>query len=58
MDKLITKISTLFKKYGIKSITMDDIAREFGISKKSLYEHFKNKNDVIEKIAQMNSNLN
>jgi len=53
MDKLKIKISQLFKKYGIKSVTMDDIAREFGISKKTLYQHFKNKNDVIEKIAQL-----
>jgi AcrR family transcriptional regulator len=28
------KIGQLFKKYGIKSITMDDIARELGMSKK------------------------
>ncbi|MBE9468906.1 MAG: TetR/AcrR family transcriptional regulator [Bacteroidetes bacterium] len=53
MDELITKISKLFKKHGIKSVTMDDIAREFSISKKTLYQNFKNKNEVIEKIAQL-----
>jgi TetR/AcrR family transcriptional regulator, cholesterol catabolism regulator len=52
MNELISKISNLFNKYGIKSITMDDIARELGISKKTLYQHFENKNDIINKVAQ------
>lgn len=49
MNELISKISNLFKKYGIRSIAMDDIAREFCISKKTLYQHFNNKKDVIYK---------
>jgi len=52
MNELLTCVSNLFNKYGIKSITMDDIYRELGISKKTLYKHFKNKNDIINKIAQ------
>jgi AcrR family transcriptional regulator len=56
MDELVTKISKLFKKYGIKSVTMDDIARKFGISKKTLYKNFKNKNEVIEKFVQLEFN--
>jgi len=51
MNNLLDNISTMFKKYGVKSVTMDDIAREFGISKKTLYQHFKNKVDVIDKVA-------
>lgn len=52
MNEVICEISNLFKKYGIKSITMDDIARELGISKKTLYQHFENKEDIINKVAQ------
>ncbi|HAN18026.1 MAG: hypothetical protein A2X13_10050 [Bacteroidetes bacterium GWC2_33_15] len=52
MNELLTCISNLFKKYGIKSVTMDDIARELGISKKTLYLHFENKNDIVDKVAQ------
>lgn len=52
MDELIDKISTLFKEYGIKSIVMDDIAKELRISKKTLYKHFENKDDVVYKVAQ------
>ncbi len=51
MNDLLKNISTLFKKYGVKSVTMDDIAKKFGISKKTLYQHYKNKDDVIDKVA-------
>jgi len=51
MNNLLNNISILFKKYGVKSVTMDDIAREFGISKKTLYQHFENKTDVVYKVA-------
>jgi AcrR family transcriptional regulator len=51
MKNLLDNISTLFKAYGVKSVTMDDIAREFGISKKTLYKHFENKTDVVYKVA-------
>lgn len=37
-------------RYGIRSVTMDDIARELGISKKTLYQHVENKSDLIEQI--------
>ncbi len=37
-----------FRQYGFKTITMDDIARRAGISKKTLYQHFANKNEVIQ----------
>lgn len=40
----------LFKKYGIRSISMDDIAREIGMSKKTLYQYVENKPDLIEKL--------
>ena len=52
MNNLLNNISTLFKKYGVKSVTMDDIASEFGISKKTLYQHFENKTDVVYNVAQ------
>ena len=52
MDELISKISNLFIKYGIKTIVMDDIARELGISKKTLYEYFENKADILIKVVQ------
>jgi len=56
MDEHIIRISVLFKKYGIKSVTMDDISRELGISKKTLYQHFENKIDIINKVADFEIN--
>ena len=52
MDELISRISNLFIKYGIKNIVMDDIARELGISKKTLYDYFENKTDILIKVVQ------
>lgn len=52
MDELLNKISNLFLYYGVKKITMDDIANEFHISKKTLYLYFKNKNDMIFQITE------
>ena len=44
----------LFKKFGIRNISMDDICRDQGISKKTLYQFVSNKNDLIEKIFDLN----
>jgi len=56
MDTLLDIILSLFKKYGVKSVTMDDLAEAFGISKKTLYTNFENKNDVVYKVASYELN--
>lgn len=45
--KILGAAAELFSQYGFKSITMDDIARRAGISKKTLYQHFANKEEVV-----------
>ncbi len=47
-EKIIKKASELFLKLGFKSITMDDIACEMCISKKTIYKYFCNKEILIE----------
>jgi TetR/AcrR family transcriptional regulator, cholesterol catabolism regulator len=47
LDKILNASVELFRQYGFKTITMDDIARRGGISKKTLYQHFANKNEVV-----------
>lgn len=37
-------------RYGLKSVTMDDVCRELGISKKTLYQYVSDKNDLIAKV--------
>ncbi len=44
-------IERLFISKGIKNVTMDMISQELGISKKTLYKYFKNKEDVVEKVV-------
>ena len=42
------KALTYFMQYGFKSFTIDDLANSLGISKKTLYEQFASKNDLVE----------
>ena len=46
-EKIIESASKLFTEHGIKSITMDDIAASFGISKRTLYEVFADKETLL-----------
>ncbi len=46
-EKIITKATDLFLKLGFKSITMDDLAAEMAISKKTIYKYFANKEVLI-----------
>ena len=50
---IVEKSKKLFGKYGFKSISMDDIARELGVSKKTLYQYVKNKADLIQKTFEL-----
>lgn len=45
-DRIIDKSSELFI-HGIKSVSMDEIATSLGISKRTLYENFKDKEDIL-----------
>ena len=40
-------------KYGIRSVSMDDIAHHKGISKKTLYQYFEDKNDLVSQVTTM-----
>ncbi|PCJ92795.1 MAG: TetR family transcriptional regulator [Flavobacteriaceae bacterium] len=46
-SKIIEKASELFLNLGFKSVTMDDLANEMGISKKTIYAHFPNKTKLV-----------
>ncbi|UFH36414.1 TetR/AcrR family transcriptional regulator [Flavobacterium acetivorans] len=52
-EKIVSKASELFLKLGFKSITMDDIAGEMCISKKTIYKYFCNKEVLIEECTTM-----
>lgn len=47
-DRILLGAEELFFKYGIKSVTMDDIAKHLAISKKTIYQFFEDKNELVE----------
>mgnify|MGYP000745969869 CR=1 FL=1 len=47
--EMVNGALSLFNKFGIRSVTMDDVAREMAISKKTLYKYFENKADLVNK---------
>ncbi|MDR2384643.1 MAG: TetR/AcrR family transcriptional regulator [Tannerella sp.] len=48
-DRIIQNASALFSRNGIKSVAMSDIASKLGISKRTLYEVFHDKDELLEK---------
>lgn len=48
-EKLLEGALEVFMKFGIRSVTMDDMARHLGVSKKTLYKYFKDKKDLVLK---------
>ncbi|MBS0000884.1 MAG: TetR/AcrR family transcriptional regulator [Cyclobacteriaceae bacterium] len=52
-DQIIQEAASLFLKYGIKSVTMDDISRSMSISKKTVYQYFHDKNEIVNKVAKL-----
>jgi len=49
---ILHSVMQLFMRYGVKSITMDDIAKELGISKKTIYNHFDDKNALVDEVVK------
>ncbi|WP_266361945.1 TetR/AcrR family transcriptional regulator [Tellurirhabdus rosea] len=56
-ERIIKETEALFWKYGVRSITMDDIARQIGISKKTIYQHFTDKDDIVFQVMHYRMEL-
>lgn len=52
-ENIIVGVAELFLKYGIRSVSMDDIAHKLGISKKTIYQFFEDKDDLVNQVAIM-----
>lgn len=48
---IIKNVGKLYLRFGIRSVTMDDVAQEFGISKKTLYQYFIDKKDLVSQVV-------
>ena len=51
-ERILTCAADLFLKFGIRSISMDDIAHQLGISKKTIYQHFSDKDDIVTRVME------
>lgn len=49
-DFIVGESDRLFCQFGFKSVTMDDIAKHLGMSKKTIYGHFSDKNDLVNTV--------
>lgn len=49
-ERILQKAHELFNKFGIRSVTMDEIAAQIGMSKKTIYQSFSNKDDLVDAI--------
>jgi len=47
-ERIIKESLGLFMKLGIRSVTMDDIARHMGVSKRTIYENFRDKDELVK----------
>ena len=50
--KTLNKIHDIFLERGFRNVSMDDICRELGISKKTIYQHVNNKQELIQMVLQ------
>ncbi len=49
--KIVKAARTVFAKKGYHDATMDDVAKEVGVSKGALYSYFESKEDLLKEIS-------
>jgi len=49
-DRIKQKADELYRRYGVKSVTMDEIAAQMGVSKKTIYQCFSDKNELVDAV--------
>ena len=61
-EYIVVEADKLFCQFGFKSVTMDDIAKHLGMSKKTIYQHFKDKDELVnilidDKLSNQDCNM-
>lgn len=49
-ERIKQKADELYRRYGVKSVTMDEIASQLGVSKKTIYQCFSDKNELVDEV--------
>ena len=52
-NRILVKAEEMFLRFGIRSVTMDDMATELGMSKKTLYQFFADKDDLVLEVVKV-----
>ncbi|TNE79734.1 MAG: TetR/AcrR family transcriptional regulator [Bacteroidetes bacterium] len=50
--RVLESTNELFMRYGIRSVSMDDVAREVGMSKKTIYQHFTDRTHLVDAVIE------
>lgn len=53
-QKILEKADEMFRRFGFTKVTMEEIASNLGISKKTLYRHFSNKEHILKELVHVN----
>lgn len=51
-ERILIKAEELFMQFGIRSVSMDDIANNLGMSKKTLYQYFADKDELVDGVVE------
>src|SRR5215217_3856307 len=51
-ERILVKAHELFNRYGIRSVSMDDIAAQLGMSKKTLYQYYVDKDELVNEVFE------
>lgn len=57
-ERILSKSQDLFNRYGIRSVSMDDIAAQLGMSKKTLYQYYVDKDELVNAAIEVQLTLN
>ena len=57
-ERIVNKAHELFLRYGIRSVSMDEIANHLGMSKKTIYQFYADKDALVEDVIDIEINLN
>ena len=52
-ETILSSVADLYLRYGVRSVSMDDLAHHQGISKKTLYQYFDDKNDLVNQVTTL-----
>ena len=51
-ERIKQKAHDLFMQYGLRSVSMDDIANSLGMSKKTIYQYFADKDELVDAVVE------